>query len=38
MGADANFSLFTIHFFFVPLQPLFASCDGGLSAINLILE
>ena len=23
---------------FVPLQPLFASCDGGLSATNLILE
>ena len=23
---------------FVPLQPLFASCDGELSTINLILE
>jgi hypothetical protein len=22
----------------VPLQPLFASCDGGLSKVNLILE
>jgi hypothetical protein len=33
VGADAIFSLFIFHFslFFVPLQPLFASCDGGLS-------
>jgi hypothetical protein len=33
MGAEVNFSLFTFHFslFFVPLHPLFASCDGELS-------
>ena len=33
----AIFFWFFAHLF-VPLQPLFASCDGGLSTNNLILE
>jgi hypothetical protein len=37
-GAEANFSLFTLHFslFFVPLHPL--SRDGGMKFNNLIIQ